>query len=376
MGFVNKIGGLAIVCAAIGAVALAWTNHTTAPEISLLVLSCLCVLAVAGVMVALALVAKTRQETAKLSRLFEDAVDRMERRHDSDHARLVMTLAALETRNTNRTATDDVIKYDRAINEIRPPVSASPVKNAMSPDDRIVGKEPVSGDKLYSKRQIASALSGKNIELSLEPIFEMPTAEVRGYIAFAHIEGGVIRRLAASTDPDSAEFEYQLLFASAKAIRQVMANVPDQTKLFCSISVASLHEAKWLDAIMALYSAQPILKDRLVLLIASEGLQDESSAALDGLERAGIHLAIEGMPERLDFLRKCKGGHWFINAAEIIALPAAEFRQKYRYNVDTLELSLVALEGGNDSQLIELLDINVTLATSKHLSPPRLVRTS
>ena len=378
MSLFNKIGGLVVICVTIGGMVLAWQNYRTAPEISLLILSCLCVLAVAGTMVALSLVTRARQDTAKLSLLFENAIDRLEQRHDGDHARLVMTLAALDLRSSNRLTNSDLTKETLRINDMAPLQSAMIVKKAARANRASSSKKNGEYNALtgtaHDERPFADAVNSKKLSLSLQPIFEMPSAQVRGYLAFAQVGGHNIRRLKTGSIVNLGEFEYQLLFAAAKAARQILANVPGKSQLFCSIGHAALRETKSLDAIIQLFEAQRVLKETLVLLIASEGLRDVSSAVFDRLKRAGILLSVEGMPDSVDILRHCKGSYWFVNADDIIALPMTEYAQQYRHNAEINKLTLVALEGGTEAELVELIDLNVALVTSQYLSPPRLVR--
>lgn len=346
----------------------------------MLILGGLCVLALAGTVLALTLAARARQETAKLSLLFENAVDRLERRHDSDHARLVMTLAALDARSSHRQTDDARTKEVILINEITPNRLTPLLKTSTIVSHRFNGARQSKNDALgvsaYDEHPLTQALTTKKLPLSLEPIFEMPSAEVRGYLAFALVGGHNIRRLAAKSTVSHEDFEYQLLFAAAKGARQLLANTPGQSQVFCSITQVSLQNTKSLDAIINLFEAQPALKKALILLVSCKDLQDVTSAAFDKMRRAGIHLAIEGMPESIDLLRHFTGSYWFVSAVEITGQPMAEYTQKYRHNAEIQQLTLVALEGGDEARLVELIDLNVSLVTSQYLSPPRAVRDS
>ncbi len=373
MSFINKIMCLAVVFTAIGGMVLAWQNHAAAPEISLFVLGGLCILALAGTIFALSLAARARQETAKLSLLFENAFDRLEHRHDSDHARLVMTIAALDARSSHREATGSLTKESSIINGIRPSQQSSLLKISDFPQQV---KRAALLESAFDERPLADAVELKKLSLSLEPIFKMPSADVQGYLAFAHVGEHDIRRLAAKSTVNRRAFEYQLLFAAAKAARQLLANVPRQSQIFCSIGQASLREPKSLDAIIDLFEAQPVLKETLILLVSCNDLQDVDVNAFGRLQRAGIHLAIEGLPERVDVLRHFQGGYWFVSAADVTALPTAEYAQNYRHNAEIHKLTLVALEGGDEAELVELIDLNLALVTSRYLSPPRAVRDS
>lgn len=374
VGFINKIIGLAVLCAAVGAVVLAWHYHTTAPEISLLVLGCLCVLALAGAIVALWLAARAQKDATNLSLQFESAIDRLELRHDGDHARLVMTLAALDARSSGRQIENNEVKSSRIINNIDVPL----LKNTdLSNDDfqgRRRGDNSAKAHAASEERALADVLATGKLRLSLEPIFKMPSAEVRGYLAYAHLEGRNTRRVPANSTANNADFDYQLLFAAAKAARQILSSVPHRSQVFCSLGKASLHEPKSLNAIFSLFEAQPTLKEALVLLASARDLQGAAGTTFDRMRRDGIHLAIEGMPESLDLLRHFDGGYWFVNAPDITAMTIAEFTQKYRQNSEIYNLTLIALEGGDEAQLVELIDLNVELVTSHQLSPPREVR--
>ncbi len=344
----------------------------------MLILGGLCVLGLAGAIIAFALAARARQETAKLSLLVENAVDRLERRHDGDHARLVMTLAALDARSSNREGEDSKAEEPILINEIRAARSTTTLKkiapaNSLS-DAKAGGKDENLLKPNYDEQLLFDAVIANKLPLSLEPIFEMPSADVRGYLAFAQVGGRNTRRLAAKTKVNRVEFDYQLLFAAAKAARQLLSHVPAKSSLYCSIGAASLNERAALNRIIHLFEAQPNLKDALILLVANDDIAQIKDGAFETFRSVGIHLGIEGMPESSDIFRYCKGGLWFVNASEIASIPAAEFTKNYRETAAAHELTMVALEGGDEAELIDLIDLNISLLTSKHLSPPRLVR--
>jgi EAL domain len=378
VSFVNKIGGLAVICAAIGGVVLAWQNHTSAPEISMLILGGLCVLGLAGAIIAFALAARARQETAKLSLLVENAVDRLERRHDGDHARLVMTLAALDARSSNRDGNLDKPEEPILINEINASRSKTVPKKLIpansSSDAKGRGKGAGVPKIDYDERQLLEAVTAKKLPLSLQPIFEMPSADVRGYLAFAQVGSRDIRHLAAKTKLNRVDFDYQLLFATAKAARQILTRVPAKSPLFCTISGASLNDAASLARIVALYEAQPILQDTLILLVASEDFAQIKEAAFDTLRLGGIHMCIEGIPANSDAFRHSDSGYWFVNASDAASMSATEFKKSYGELATAHNMKLVALEGDEEAQLVDLIDLNISLLTSRHLSPPRLVR--
>jgi hypothetical protein len=144
--------------------------------------------------------------------------------------------------------------------------------------------------------------------------------------------------------------------------------------LFCSISSTSLNDQKYLNQIIGLFEAQEVLKDVLFLLVACEELTQIKGAAFDTLRRAGVRIGIEGMLENIDFLRYCDGSYWFVNATDIASMAAAEFTKNYYEIASAHDMNLVALEAGGEAQLVDLIDLNISLLTSKHLSPPRLVR--
>ncbi len=70
----------------------------------------------------------------------------------------------------------------------------------------------------------------------------------------------------------------------------------------------------------------------------------------------------------------CKFRCLFPKAADIFTLPRAKFIEDYRGNAINHGLVLVALDGGEVADLIDVIDLNVSYVTSKYLSAPRLVR--
>jgi hypothetical protein len=153
-----------------------------------------------------------------------------------------------------------------------------------------------------------------------------------------------------------------------------LTRVPAKSPLFCTISGTSLHDAACLAQIVALFDAQPVLKDTLILLVASEDIAQIKEGTFSTLRRSGILMCIEGMPTNFEAFRNFEGGHWFTNASDTASMSATQFKKSYGELAAAHNMKLVALEGDNEAQLIDFIDLNINLLTSRHLSPPRLVR--
>ena len=357
----------------------------------LLVCGLLSVFSLFAAAITLITLGKTRRQFVELSHLFENAIDRLEKRHDGDYARMVAMIASLESRLAHKKSPHVArlsepkpthISTRKVDNLIIYPGAASAVTTAFIGHKSVANdaKQNRNKDNLKIETILKKSIFEEKLAISLEPIIIMPSVEVCGYIAYGHVCEMDIRRINPISSVKSVEFELQLVLAAARVSRQLLSNTDVPVPIYCSISPAMLQDHRSVSRMAALLSAQPKLKKAIVLLITSDfalesnGETKKLSAALDVLTGAGYEIAIEGITD-VDFnFSRFSNQLWFLDADDLSKFAPSTLHNSIRDVAVANNLQIVAMNSDLDLSAIDLDDLGVGLVTSRSLGTPRLVR--
>ncbi|MGD9916092.1 MAG: EAL domain-containing protein [Rhizobiaceae bacterium] len=234
-----------------------------------------------------------------------------------------------------------------------------------------------------------AALSGNDIEISLQPIVSIARSVAAGFEVFAHlpIEGGAaidMRRAPDSIDAaERAAFERKLVITAAEAGRRRVGAISEAIPLHVAVSHALLGNAAEMAAVFDMLALYPSIARSLVLSVPHSVVlkADQHAATVGQLSEAGIRIAVEGWPEANDaagMIRRL--------GASLVKLPANRLldRDKTRRKLTpaaTLieyagveDIELIATDVSNDEDVVSLIDLGIDLMCGERFSGPKLLK--
>jgi cyclic-di-GMP phosphodiesterase TipF (flagellum assembly factor) len=267
------------------------------------------------------------------------------------------------------------------------PVAPGPA--AAAPADPILPREaapaprrsfvPEPAAETHSEAEILAALA-QGLEVHLQPVVSLPQRKVAFYEALARLRVGeallspaeflrVLERHGRTTELD------RLMLARVTAIGQHLASRGSETPVAYALSPGSLFEPGFLRAVGRLIDLHPELAGRMILALPQRSwrsLDAEQASALRSL-RDRIGLAVDRVVEpRLDpaALAACGASYAKIGLDTLLG----EHGPALAVSLARSGIRLVAEGVERESDVPDLIDLDLPLAQGAVFSPPRVVR--
>ncbi len=271
----------------------------------------------------------------------------------------------------------------RAFNEVlRVRESAPAVKDtrndsASEPDEPDAPPQPAPsapGAGAALTDAVLSALADATLEISLQPVFAMPSGETAGFCTFGAVTlpNGEVRHIQDFDDPEHetrALFEYRLFALAAAASRQILQEAHADAPVFCPVSPALFETPALVSSIAGLVKAHPALARQLILKLdrPENRFAGEARARLRQLQREGLRCAVP-MAGRDVNGRSMSPAYQFCDCDRFLAGGPVPRSQ------DEAAQTLIVNGVVTAEQVLALIDTGVTMMAGQHFSPPRRIR--
>ena len=301
-----------------------------------------------------------------------------------------------------------------AIRETDPPATATPPPPALTPEapaandrDALIGGISAVEDALFSapsepaepapdpaeearKRAIIQAFRADHLEIHLQPVVSLPQRKTRFYEALARL------RLDEQTLLEPDEFlpalaESQLLpeldgkvAARAAAVARHLVNRGSEGFVSCNLAAVSVRTPGFLRALGRILEAYPDILGRLAFEIPQRAwrmLDAEAAGALEQLRGKGAFFILDRATDmRLDPLSLADRG---VAYAKLPARMLLDPQPSHGLDFEPADLATVLNRAGirlvaekveAESDVPDLIDIDVPLAQGYVFAPPRAVR--
>lgn len=262
--------------------------------------------------------------------------------------------------------------------------------SAMS-DDPVMMPEPERPRPNMAMRElITSALNANRVELHLQPIVTLPQRQVKYYEAFTRLrdaEGNLIEAAAflpeAILSGQIARIDNLLLFRSIQVVRRLTSRNRNAI-LFCNISALSLVDETFFPGFLEFVKANQNFADVLVFEFTQSDVAQMGAMELESLSALfdlGFRFSVDRISDmKMDFNSLAGRGFKYgkLHADYLIGRREAKHGHIHPSDFGDLlhryGMQLITDHVETESQVLELLDYDVTLAQGTLFSPPRPVR--
>lgn len=237
---------------------------------------------------------------------------------------------------------------------------------------------------------IHSALNANRVELHLQPIVSLPQRQVRFYEAFTRLRDSQGELIEASVFlPEAirsgliARIDNLLLFRSVQVIRRLTSRNRNSA-LFCNISALSLVDDTFFPGFLEFVSNNRNFADVLIFEFRQTDVAEMGALELESLRALsdlGFHFSIDGITDmKMDFRTLAQQGFKYakLHADYLIGRRDAHHGHIHPSDFGDLlhryGMELIPNHVETESQVLELLDFDVSLAQGNLFSPPRPVR--
>ncbi|WP_422375030.1 EAL domain-containing protein [Roseibium sp.] len=258
-------------------------------------------------------------------------------------------------------------------------------------EDPVLAPAPQANRPNMAMRElITSALNANRVELHLQPIVTLPQRQVKYYEAFTRlrdVEGNLIDAAAflpeAVMSGQVARIDNLLLFRSIQVVRRLTSRNRNAI-LFCNISTVSLADETFFPGFLEFVKDNQNFADVLVFEFAQDDVAAMGALELESLSALydlGFRFSVDRISDmKMDFNSLAGRGFKFgkLNADYLIGRREAKHGHIHPSDFgDLLQrygMQLITDHVETESQVLELLDYDVTLAQGTLFSPPRPVR--
>eukprot|EP00903_Cladosiphon_okamuranus_P001070 g1068.t1 len=269
--------------------------------------------------------------------------------------------------------------------------TVQPVEHPFPAEDPVLAPQPQPNRPNMAMRElITSALNANRVELYLQPIVTLPQRQVKYYEAFTRLrdaEGNVIDAAAflpeAVLSGQIARIDNLLLFRSVQVIRRLTSRNRNAI-LFCNISTVTLSDETFFPGFLEFVKDNQNFADVLVFEFAQEDVATMGALELESLSALydlGFRFSVDRISDmKMDFNSLAGRGFKYgkLNADYLIGRREAKHGHIHPSDFgDLLQrygMQLITDHVETESQVLELLDYDVTLAQGTLFSPPRPVR--
>lgn len=237
---------------------------------------------------------------------------------------------------------------------------------------------------------IDAALNNNRVELHLQPIVTLPQRQVKYYEAYTRLRDGQgdlitpsIFLAEAVRSGKIARIDNLLLFRSVQVIRRLTSR-SRSTAMFCNLSSLSLVDETFFPGFLDFVRANRTFADVLVFEfsqddVAQMGVMEMES--LEALAELGFKFSIDGISDmKMDFKSLAQRGFRYAKLHCDFLIGRREANHGHIHPSDFGDLlhrygiTLIPTHVETESQVLELLDLDISLAEGNLFSPPRPVR--
>ncbi|WP_348649402.1 EAL domain-containing protein [Methylobacterium aquaticum] len=263
------------------------------------------------------------------------------------------------------------------------PASAPWASDPILPRDVVPAQRrafvPEPAPEARPEAEILAALTD-GLEVYLQPIVSLPQRKVAFYEALARLRVGeallsppdfvrVLERHGRTTELD------RLMLARVTAIGQHLASRGSETPVAYALSPGSLFEPGFLRAVGRLIDLHPELAGRLILALPQRSwrsLDAEQASALRSL-RDRIGLAVDRVEDpRVDAAALASCGASYAKVG--VEMLLSEHGAAVALGLARSGIRLVAEDVERETDVPDLIDLDLPLAQGTVFSPPRVVR--
>lgn len=250
-------------------------------------------------------------------------------------------------------------------------------------------------DKLTSDnspifKAVQDAVDKNQVDLYLQPIVTLPQRKPKFYEALSRIRdsnGELIRPAQFMRSAEKAGtmpvLDKMLLVRAIQVLRRLLLRKSDAI-VVCNISSSSLADSSFFNDFRKLLSAKPDLADHLIFefdqetVLKMDTLEEESLRALKNL---GFRFAIDNVTDlSMDFLKLVSLGFHYVKASSKVLLAAKKtgineiHAEDFARFLSRNGLQLIVDHVENESDVVELLDFDISLGQGFLFAAPREVK--
>ncbi|MBO0345849.1 EAL domain-containing protein [Roseibium sp. CAU 1637] len=237
---------------------------------------------------------------------------------------------------------------------------------------------------------INAALNNNRVELHLQPIVSLPQRQVKYYEAYTRLRDSQGELLEAKVFlPEAirsgriARIDNMLLFRSVQVIRRLTSR-SRSTAMFCNLSSLSLVDETFFPGFLDFVKANRTFADVLVFEFTQEDVAQMGVMELESLSalaELGFKFSIDGITDmKMDFKSLAQRGFKYAKLHCDFLIGRRQASHGHIHPSDFGDLLhrygivLIPDHVETESQVLELLDLDVSLAQGNLFSPPRPVR--
>lgn len=237
---------------------------------------------------------------------------------------------------------------------------------------------------------IRSALNANRVDLFLQPIVTLPQRRVKYYEAFTRIRDGNDQMLEPSVFLPEAirsglipRIDNLLLFRSVQVIRRLTTRNRDAA-LFCNVSSISLADETFFPGFLEFVRNNKSFSDLLILEFTQDDVAQMGVVEMESigaLAEIGFHFSVDQIHDlKMDFKALAERGFRYakLHADYLIGRRGSDHGHIHPGDFGNLlhryGMTLIASHVETESQVLELLDFDVSMAQGHLFSPPRPVR--
>lgn len=239
-------------------------------------------------------------------------------------------------------------------------------------------------------RAVQDAVDKNQVDLYLQPIVTLPQRKPKFYEALTRIrdsDGQLIRPSQFMRSAEAAGnmpvIDKMLLVRAIQVLRRLLIRKADAV-VVCNISSASLSDGGFFNDFRKLLRAKPDLSDHLIFEFDQETvfhmdtLEEES---LRSLKHLGFRFAVDNVTNlSMDFLKLVSLGFHYVKVSSKVLLAAKEtgvndiHAEDFSRFLSRNGLQLIVDHVENESEVVELLDFDISLGQGFLFAAPREVK--
>ncbi|MCB1475604.1 MAG: EAL domain-containing protein [Rhodobiaceae bacterium] len=269
------------------------------------------------------------------------------------------------------------------------PVAEEPAKPARPAAPRRTGAFASLSDDAFAKL-VADSVNESRMEIHLQPVVTLPQRKVGHYEALTRLKTEDGKLITPEDFLDVAEagrlmpvIDNMMLYRAVQVVRRLQTR-EREFGLFCNISPQSLTDGDFFAQFVEFMEHNRALSSQIVFEFSQAAVEAAGPielASLDRLSELGYRYSMDHVT-RLDFDAKALFEQHF----RFIKVPAALLLSeaaRIDADIDPADLhdllarygiELIATDIERESEVVDLLDYDVTLAQGNLFSPPRPVR--
>ncbi len=267
-------------------------------------------------------------------------------------------------------------------------LSAGPIEHSEQPAAPVKAPPPPPDPAM--RELITAALNSNRVELFLQPIVTLPQRQVKYYEGYSRLRDSQGELIAASVFlPEAvragliARIDNLLLFRSIQVIRRLTSRNRNAA-LFCNISSTSLIDETFFPGFLDFATSNKNVADVLILEFSQEDVAQMGVMELESLSalaEIGFKFSVDRIDDmKMDFKSLAQRGFKFakLHADYLIGRREADHGHIHPSDFGDLlhryGIELITDMVETESQVLDLLDYEVSLAQGNLFSPPRPVR--